>query len=251
VGGNTSCVQVTAGDELLIFDAGTGLRALGAELKPRKASFFFSHLHWDHIQGFPFFGPAFIPGNHFVLYGPGKGGARLSEALHRQMLPPTFPVTLDAMGARLDFAEVKDGTVLRIGAATVTARSLNHPQGCLGFRVDFGGKSAVYATDFEPLDDGSIARAALELCAGADLLICDAQYTEDEYQGRSGPCRRGWGHNTVHDAALLAREAGVKSLVLFRHDPSHDDQTIARLETSARSEFREARAAREGLQLTL
>jgi phosphoribosyl 1,2-cyclic phosphodiesterase len=249
VGGNTSCVEVRVGDELIVFDAGTGLRALGAEARPKKASFFFSHLHWDHIQGFPFFMPAFVPGNHFTLHGPGKGGAQLLAALQTQMQPPTFPITLDAMGARLDFTGVNDGSVVQVGPAKVTCRALNHPQGCLGFRVQVGDKSVVYATDFEPLADGRIEPAALELAEGATVLICDAQYTADEYEGRCGPCRRGWGHNTIHDATRLAMAAHVRTLVLFHHDPGHDDIMVKELEQMAQREFEGARAAREGLRL--
>jgi phosphoribosyl 1,2-cyclic phosphodiesterase len=249
VGGNTSCVEVRAGNELLVFDAGTGLRALGAEAKPREGHLFFSHLHWDHIQGFPFFTPAFVPGNHFTLYGPGRNGSQLLAALEKQMQPPTFPVSLEAMGAKLDFAGVRDGDAIAVGPARVLVRSLNHPQGCLGYRVECGGKVVVYATDFEPLPDGSTSDAALALAKGADILICDAQYTADEYEGRCGPCRKGWGHNTVHDATRLARAAGVRTLVLFHHDPSHDDATVRDLERTAQREFRGSRAAREGLQL--
>ncbi|MBS2027297.1 MAG: MBL fold metallo-hydrolase [Deltaproteobacteria bacterium] len=249
VGGNTSCVEVRAGDELLVFDAGTGLRALGAEMKPKQGHFFFSHLHWDHIQGFPFFGPAFVPGNHFTLHGPGKGAGQLLAALEKQMSQPTFPVTLDAMGARLDFTEVKDGQVTDIGAARVTARALNHPGGCLGYRVEVGGKSVVYATDFEPLANGDVDPVAVALALHADVLIADAQYTADEYEGRCGPCRKGWGHNAIHHATALAKAAKVKTLVLFHHDPSHDDIVVQELEEMAKREFAPARAAREGLQL--
>jgi len=249
VGGNTSCVAVRAGDELLVFDAGTGLRGLGASENPRQASFFFSHLHWDHIQGFPFFGPAFVPGNRFTLHGPGKGAGRLLDALENQMRAPSFPVTLEAMGARLDFSEVKDGSRVAVGPATVTARALNHPGGCLGYRVERGGRAVVYATDFEPLDDGALDPVAVELARGADLLIADAQYTADEYAGRCGPCRKGWGHNAVEHATALAEAAGVKQLVLFHHDPSHDDASIDGLEAQARQAFSATRAAREGLVL--
>jgi phosphoribosyl 1,2-cyclic phosphodiesterase len=251
VGGNTSCVEVRAGDELLVFDAGTGLRGFGAEVRPSRASFFFSHLHWDHIQGFPFFGPAFAPGNRFTLHGPGRDGAELLAALEKQMQPPTFPVTMATMGATLDFAGVEDGDVLQVGAAKVGARALNHPQGCLGYRVELAGKSVVYATDFEPLADGRSSPAAVALAAKADVLICDAQYTTDEYEGRSGPPRRGWGHNTIHHATQLAHEAGVGTLVLFHHDPSHDDAAIGVLEALARADFHSTMAAREGLRVTV
>jgi phosphoribosyl 1,2-cyclic phosphodiesterase len=251
VGGNTSCVEVRAGDNLIVFDGGTGLRALGAEGRPTEADLFFSHVHWDHIQGFPFFGPAFVPGNRFTLHGPGPSGAELLAALEMQMRPPTFPVTLAAMGATLDFAGVADGDVVQVGAARVVARALHHPQGCFGYRVEVGGKSVVYATDFEPLADGTTSPAAVELAAKADVLICDAQYTADEYEGRSGPARRGWGHNTVHHATRLAKEAGVGALVLFHHDPAHDDAMIGRLEQLAQQEFRGSLAAREGLRIAV
>jgi phosphoribosyl 1,2-cyclic phosphodiesterase len=251
VGGNTSCVEVRVGDELIVFDGGTGLRALGAESRPREANLFFSHVHWDHIQGFPFFAPAFVPGNHFTLHGPGRNGAQLLAALEKQMQPPTFPVTMGQMGATLDFAGVADGDVVPVGAARVLVRALNHPQGCLGYRVELGGKSVVYATDFEPLADGESSPSALALAANADVLICDAQYTVDEYEGRSGPARRGWGHNTVHHATRLAKEAGVGTLVLFHHDPAHDDAMIGRLEELAQQEYRGSVAAREGLRIAV
>jgi phosphoribosyl 1,2-cyclic phosphodiesterase len=251
VGGNTSCVEVRAGDELLVFDAGTGLRALGAAAQPREANLFFSHVHWDHIQGFPFFTPAFVPGNRFVLHGPGRNGAQLLAALEKQMQPPTFPVTLDAMGATLDFRGVVDGDVIDVGPARVIARALNHPQGCFGYRVEHAGKTVVYATDFEPLADGTSSPGALALAAKADVLICDAQYTVDEYEGRSGPSRRGWGHNSVHHATQLARDAGVGTLILFHHDPSHDDAKIAELEALAQGDFHATTAAREGLRIAV
>jgi phosphoribosyl 1,2-cyclic phosphodiesterase len=251
VGGNTSCVEVRVGDELIVFDGGTGLRALGAESRPSEANLFFSHVHWDHIQGFPFFAPAFVPGNHFTLHGPGRNGAQLLLALEKQMQPPTFPVTLSQMGATLDFAGVADGDVIQVGAARVVARALNHPQGCFGYRVELGGKSVVYATDFEPLADGASSPSALALAANADVLICDAQYTADEYEGRSGPARRGWGHNTVHHATRLAQEAGVGTLVLFHHDPAHDDAMIGRLEELAQQEYLGSVAAREGLRIAV
>jgi ribonuclease BN (tRNA processing enzyme) len=139
--------------------------------------------------------------------------------------------------------------VIHVGEARVTARLLNHPGGCLGYRVELGGKSVVYATDFEPLADGELDPVAVELARGADVLICDAQYSADEYAGRSGPCRKGWGHNTVHQATALARAAGVGRLILFHHDPSHDDVMVEALERAAQGEFGTVDAAREGLKL--
>jgi phosphoribosyl 1,2-cyclic phosphodiesterase len=213
IGGNTSCVEVRAGDELIILDSGTGVRALGQTL-PRgaRATFLFSHLHWDHIQGFPFFTPAYVPGNAFTLYGPGESRADLLAALSRQMQPPNFPVTLEAMGADLDFRNVRAGDALDLGPARVQVAALNHPQGCLGYRISVGGSSVVYATDTEHPAPGVIAPALLDLSRGADLLICDSQYTDDEYEGRSGPPKKGWGHSTIREACRLAEAAGVKRL---------------------------------------
>jgi phosphoribosyl 1,2-cyclic phosphodiesterase len=252
VGGNTSCVEVRAGEERIILDAGTGLRALG-ETMPQgsKATFLFSHLHWDHIQGFPFFTPAYVPGNEFVLFGPGKDGLELRTALETQMTPPSFPVTLGVMGAKLRFRSLQPGETIAIGEAKVRAATLHHPQGCLGYRIELGRKAVVYATDTEPREAGVPDPAALALAKGADLLICDAQYTDDEYGGRVGPSRKGWGHSTVRDACRLAEAAGVRQLALFHHDPTHDDRTLERLVHEARAFFPNVAAAREGMTVSL
>jgi len=247
VGGNTSCVEVRVGDERIILDAGTGLFPLGQTLRaPVRASFFVSHFHWDHIQGFPFFRPAYVPGNLFTLHGP-QG---LEATLRRQMQTPNFPVTLDAMRAHLEFRSMESGAEVRIGGARVRAVALNHPQGCFGYRISYAGKSLVYATDTEAFaageDDGTV-----ELARGADVLIYDAQYTDDEYYGRSGPPREGWGHSTVSEACRIARVAGVRQLVLFHHDPTHDDDTVEALTEEARNLFPNVIAAREGLVVDL
>lgn len=252
VGGNTSCVEVRAGDELIVLDAGTGLRALGETLRaPVRAHFLFSHLHWDHIQGFPFFGPAYVPGNELFLHGPGEDGAELAGALARQMQPPQFPVTLAAMGARLEFRSVAPGGVLQVGPATVRVLDLHHPQGCLGYRIEMGRESIVYATDTEPLEGGRIDPRLVELAGGASLLIHDSQYTSDEYEGRAGPSRRGWGHSTTDVACRLAAAAEVRQLALFHHDPTHDDRFIERMVSHARGLFPNVAAAREGMAVSL
>ena len=251
VGGNTSCVEVRAGDELIILDAGTGLRALGETLRsPVRATFLFSHLHWDHIQGFPFFGPAYVPGNELVLCGPG-GDADVQLALAHQMQAPVFPVTLAAMGAHLEFRALSPGSVLQVGPATVRVAALHHPQGCLGYRIEMGGEAVVYATDTEPLADGRIDPSLLELADGASLLIHDSQYTADEYEGRVGPSRRGWGHSTTDVACRIAADAGVGQLALFHHDPSHDDRFVERIVSHARGLFANVAAAREGMTVSL
>jgi phosphoribosyl 1,2-cyclic phosphodiesterase len=252
VGGNTSCVEVRVGEEVIILDAGTGLRPLGQTLgHPTRATFFLTHYHWDHIQGFPFFRPAYLPENSFTLYGPGKNGDGLEAALRRQMQAPHFPVTLAALQARLDFRSIRAGDAVCVGAARVRAAALNHPQGCLGYRISYGGVSVAYATDTEHVAVGVGDPGTLELARGADVLIYDAQYTDDEYHGRSGPPHQGWGHSTVEEACRLARAAGVRQLVLFHHDPTHDDRFVDELIASARVLFPNVVAAREGLTMDL
>jgi len=252
VGGNTSCVEVRVGDETIILDAGTGLLRLGEAWGAQaRATFFVSHYHWDHIQGFPFFRPAYLPENNFTLYGPSTEGESLEAALVRQMKPPHFPVPLEAMRARLEFRTIQPGEEVAVGPARVRAAALNHPQGCLGYRISAGGWCVVYATDTEHLAPGVADPGTFELARGADLLIYDAQYTDDEYDGRNGLPRHGWGHSTVSEACRLARSAGVKQLALFHHDPSHDDRFVERLAAAARDLFPNVLVAREGLTVNL
>ncbi|MEQ9497646.1 MAG: MBL fold metallo-hydrolase [Deltaproteobacteria bacterium] len=252
-GGNTTCLEITCGDKQLIFDAGTGLRALGQKMLVegrKETTFFFSHLHWDHIQGFPFFSPAFVPGTKIELYGPvdEDGVTTLHAALDAQMKPPCFPVTLDMMASEKHFTTVASGDVISTGPFDVSMRALNHPQGSLGFRIEAGGRSVCFATDTEHKDE-EIDDAILDLARDVDLLIYDAQYTEDEYEGRAGPSRRGWGHSTYVAATEIAHAAGAKQLALFHHDPTHDDAMVERMESDARTRFVNAFAAREGLTL--
>jgi phosphoribosyl 1,2-cyclic phosphodiesterase len=253
VGGNTSCVEVSTGDEILIFDAGTGLFRLGQAwgTRPTCATLFFSHFHWDHIQGFPFFAPAYKAGNTFRLYGPTMKRLGLKTCLACQMRPPNFPVRLAAMRARLEFRSIASGDEVTVGRARVRTAALNHPQGCLGYRVSVGCASLVYASDTEPLASGVLSPALTDLARDADLLIHDAQYTDDEYEGRRGPERKGWGHSTVVAACQLARATGVRRLVLFHHDPSHSDRVIEGLEHQARSLFTNVVAAREGMTIEI
>jgi phosphoribosyl 1,2-cyclic phosphodiesterase len=252
VGGNTSCVEIRAGGELIVLDAGTGLRALGAELMragaPVDAHLLLSHFHWDHIQGFPFFTPAYVPGNRVRLYGPERSArGDVRAAIEAQMRPPHFPVGLDAMRAALSFQALPAGGELRIGGAQVRAAAARHPNGCLAYRISAGGRSVVYATDTEhDGQGGALDTQLLELARSADVLIYDAQYTDDEYAGK-----RGWGHSTASEGARLAEAAGVSQLVLFHHDPSHDDWAVARIEAETRARFPMTLAAREGLEITL
>jgi phosphoribosyl 1,2-cyclic phosphodiesterase len=257
VGGNTSCVEVRvtgpgrdrAEESLLVLDAGTGLRPLGAELRgPVDVHLVLSHFHWDHIQGFPFFAPAYVPGNRIHIYAPERCavGGDVHAALAAQMRAPHFPVGLEAMRARLDFHAVAAGAEFPVGAARVRAAAGRHPNGVLAYRIDAGGRSLVYATDTEHEPGGGCDEELLRVARGADLLIYDAQYTTAEYAHK-----RGWGHSTPDAGARLATAAGVGQLVLFHHDPAHDDRQIAAIEAAARALFPSTIAAREGLILRL
>ncbi len=253
-GGNTSCVEVRAGDQLLILDGGTGLRRLGAHLlslrAPCQAHIFLSHLHWDHIQGIPFFTPAFIPGNQVRFYGERKGEQGLQDILEAQMHSPNFPVPLSIMRAQLSFQELTPTSELTLGDARVTTTALNHPNGCLGVRIERNGRAVVYATDTEHHANGALDPNLLALARGADALIYDAMYTDEEYKTRVG-----WGHSTFSEGVRIAAAAGVRQLLFFHHDPEHDDdfldRQLAHHRESARAVGVQAEMAREGLVVEL
>ena len=254
IGGNTSCIEVRAGSELVILDGGTGLRLLGEKLLsegPLRASMFFSHVHWDHIQGFPFFAPAFVSGNAFVLYGGKNVTQTLEETLAGQMNFPTFPVHLTDMGARMMFRDLAEGEEVHVGeGVVVTSARLNHPGGVLAYRIEHAGRTIVYATDNE--HGAAPDPKLLALAKGADLLVYDAQYTPEEYTGETGRGSKvGWGHSTMMEGARIAKLAGVKELVLFHHDPSQDDDAVDRKEARARESFAATRSAREGLSIDI
>ena len=259
VGGNTSCVEVRAGKLLLVFDAGTGLRLLGKKLlkeMPFTAHLFFSHVHWDHIQGFPFFDPAFVPGNTIHLYGGNNVSRTLEETLAGQMDHPSFPVHLSEMGANMVFHDVHEGVPIELDAgdgstAVVTAARGNHPNGVWAYRVDHAGKSVMYATDTEhyAVIDPKLSKLAKDV----DVLVYDAQYTPEEYAGTAGTGgpKLGWGHSTFEEAAKLAKASGAKRLILYHHDPMQTDAAVAEKERRARQLFTPCEAAREGLVVEL
>ncbi|MGH7271294.1 MAG: MBL fold metallo-hydrolase [Polyangiaceae bacterium] len=258
VGGNTSCVEVRAGKAIVIFDGGTGLRLLGKKLlkeMPITAHMFFSHVHWDHIQGFPFFEPAFVKGNVFHLYGGTNVSRTLGETLAGQMDHPNFPVSLAAMGAEMVFRDLGESERVEIedgggGVAAVTNARGNHAQGVYAYRLEHAGKVVVFATDTEHYE-GGIDKSLLALSKGADLLIYDAQYTPEEYAGTAGTgaSKKGWGHSTYEEGARMAKAAGAQKLVLFHHDPSQDDASVREKEKRARAVFPDAIAAHEGLTI--
>jgi len=254
VGGNTSCVEVRAGKLLLVFDGGTGLRLLGKALlksMPITAHLFFSHVHWDHIQGFPFFDPAFVPGNVIHLYGGNNVSRTLEETLAGQMDHPSFPVHLSEMGAKMHFHDVIEGQPLELDAgdgtkAVITTARGNHPNGVWAYRVDHAGHSMMYATDTEHY--AVVDPQLLKLAKGVDVLVYDSQYTPEEYAGTGGGMPKlGWGHSTFDEAVKLAKTAGAKKLVLYHHDPTQNDAAVADKERRARELFASCEAAREGL----
>ncbi|RJS24995.1 MBL fold metallo-hydrolase [Corallococcus sp. H22C18031201] len=251
-GGNTPCVEVRCGGELLIFDLGSGARALGDELglKPLNASIFISHYHYDHLQGLPFFAPMFGPDNAITLFGSPRNGQSVKQILAGQMMPPYFPVTAEAVfRARVEYRDVVAGEVLEVGPARVRTLELNHPGGNLGYRVDYQGRSLVYATDVE--HGSELDSRLFDFARGADLLIYDSMYTEDEYHGRTGPARTGWGHSTWEAAVHAANASDVKTLVLFHHDPTRDDAKMDKLVRQVRKHRPEAIAAKESMVLKL
>jgi phosphoribosyl 1,2-cyclic phosphodiesterase len=250
-GGNTSCVEMRIGGKRLIFDGGTGLRVLGKSLlseMPVEAYMFFTHSHWDHIQGFPFFVPAFVKGNCFHIYGAiAPNGASMKQRLHDQMLHPNFPVPMQVMQSDLKFYDLFPGDTMQLGDITIETGPLNHPNSAMGYRLTWQGRTVVYATDTEHFDD-RLDENLLNLARDADVMIYDACYTDEEYHDPNTP-KTGWGHSTWQEGVKLAKAAGVKKLVIFHHDPSHSDDFLDKVESEVEAVFPNSVLAREGMIL--
>lgn len=249
-GGNTACVELLVGGKRLIFDGGTGLRILGKHLckmQPVEAHLFFTHTHWDRIQGFPFFKPAFIEGNCFHIYGAlGQNGASIKQRLCDQMLRPNFPVPLQVMRSQLKFNDITAGSIITLDDVTVETLSLNRPNGALGYRVTWNGHSVVYATDTEHAS-GQIDPSLLYLTDQADILIYDAAYIDQTY---FAPDATGQTRSSIWQSGVdLAIAANVKQLVLFHHDPEHDDDLLDQVESEAQAKLSNVLLAREGMAL--
>ena len=276
-GGNTACVEIRADDELIILDAGSGIRELGLSLQkefganPIKVSLLISHPHWDHIQGFPFFIPFYNDKNRIRVFGYDSVDSGLREILIGQMATPFFPIALYNLPGKIQF-ESLDQTDFNIGQVRIVARRVNHPGVCLGYRVVTSKGSICYLPDHEPYESLTVhaaessgisaeeikqraltERAALmEFLRDADVLIIDSQYTDDEYRSHVG-----WGHGSISTAVSQAKDAHVRKLVLFHHDPRHDDEMIDRMVESARALAAEnanglvIEAAREGAEIML
>jgi len=255
-GGNTACVELTTpSGARVILDCGTGLRMLGRhpegapESQKIEPHIFVTHYHWDHIQGIPFFSPLYVQRNHFHFYSFRSeylGTDSLKRVFEAQMAHPYFPVDLSAMSAAREFTEVSGGDQFQIPGARVTARWLHHPQGCLGFRFETSAGTVVYATDNEP-GNPKLDQSLRELAAGADIFINDAQFTPEQL----ATSRKGWGHSSWLEGVKIAKEVGVKNLVLFHHDPDSTDKSVDAILRDARDNFQNVWAAAEGMVMTL
>lgn len=276
-GGNTSCVEVRVGGHTIILDAGTGIIPLGREIAQRNRAtkgggtppllILFSHLHHDHTQGFPFFGPAYNPAARLHMYGPGTPEQSLEDLLARNQMPPSFPLNLREMNAAREIREIceldsiildENGIRLSRGGAAHSPdavvirlmKSYAHPGGVYIYRITWHGHSLVYATDVEGYLGGDCRLA--KFAQGADLLIHDGQYSEQNYRGLNGTMStQGFGHSTPQMACETASAAGVKRLALTHHDPSYSDETVRALEEQAQSLFPNVFSAREGMEIEL
>ncbi len=278
VGGNTACVQVRVPDHLIVLDAGTGIIALGRALveqqrtnqNPITATLLFTHTHHDHTQGFPFFNPLYYSSTTLYVFGPRTLHQDLEKVLASAMLPPVFPITFDQLPcvrvmrnlnegevivldhARREPRVVGDSNAARQGGAEsvriFAQRSYAHPQGVFIYRIEYAGKSVVYATDTEGYARGD--QRLIRFARGATLLIHDAQYTETEYADPASP-KQGWGHSTWQMAVGVAQAAQAQRLVLFHHDPEHTDAMLEQLERDAQAVFPNTLLAREGMTIDL
>jgi phosphoribosyl 1,2-cyclic phosphodiesterase len=252
IGGNTPCVEVQTEDrEVLVLDAGTGIRLLGLDLVDRSAGqlsvvLLFSHTHWDHIQGFPFFYPARQLRTRLLIFGERRVDRQLKQLLASQMSDAYFPLALEDLKADLLFREVQDSERIQVGAhTTVVPQRVPHPGGVFGYRISCLGKTVVYATDANHPLEGLHART-VELARDADLLIHDAQFTPREKEARPD-----WGHSSWVEAIHAAQEANVRQLALFHHDPARTDDEVEQIEREAQALFPAAFAAREGMEIVL
>ncbi|MBX2989982.1 MAG: MBL fold metallo-hydrolase [Bacteroidetes bacterium] len=274
-GGNTPCVEVRLkNDKLVILDAGSGIRGLGEALTAKgesvNAYVIIGHPHWDHIQGFPFFKPAFISGNELTIMGAQSKDVTLRRMVADQMNKIYFPVQLNELKAKINFRPLREGKT-QIFDADLTSIYVNHPSFALGYRLDVGGRSLVYISDNEPFDrevarslknvekvitdkysesKGDPNQRIFDFARGADILIHDATYTPEEYVNRVG-----WGHSHYLFTLKVAAEAQVKKLILFHHDPSHSDEKIDEIVETCKKEVKnrdykfECFAAEEGMEL--
>ena len=253
-GGNTSCIRILRENvnRVVILDAGTGIRKLGKELIKDGVSqniinIVFSHFHWDHIQGFPFFAPAYNPNQRIGILAMGMGGHihDLKGIFSKQMQEEYFPIQMDTMGARFEFFSYSDKETIYGANVKSIAQYHKHMGGSYGFRLDDEGVSLVVCTDLEHIN--GIDPRIVEFAKDADLLIHDGQYTTEEYQGAF----KGWGHSTWEQAVEVASLAHVKRLIITHHDPDHNDDYLDGLENECQKIFPNALFAKEGMEVSV
>jgi len=276
-GGNTTCVEVRADGELIVLDAGSGIRGLGLALetefgsRPINLSLLITHVHWDHIQGFPFFVPSYNDKNNIRIFGYDGAEFGMREILKGQMATPFFPVALYDLPGKIKIEKL-DSMDFKIGNVRIRAKFMNHPGVCVGYRLFTSKGSIAFLPDHEPYDAFKLHSAKSHLLSpeqtrkrageeraelvkflqGSDILILDTQYTDEEYQSHVG-----WGHGSLSTAISLALDASVRKLILFHHDPTHDDETIDKMVQTARKmaakseSYLEVEGAREGTEMTI
>jgi phosphoribosyl 1,2-cyclic phosphodiesterase len=245
-GGNTPCVEVRCGDRLLILDAGTGLRELGAALERNSgaidADILLTHCHYDHVMGVPFFSPFYQPQHCFRIWaGNLEPDFRLKPVMEAMMSEPLFPIGIDAFRADIDYRDFRPGeTIAPGGDVLIRTAALHHPGGATGYRIDYGGSAVAYITDIEGRENDR-DKALVAFVRNADLVIYDTTYTEDEIDEK-----KGWGHSTWQDGMRLADAAGAKTFCLFHHAPEHDDDAMDAMLAQARAARPGTIAAMEG-----
>ena len=276
-GGNTTCLEVRADGELIVLDAGSGIRELGLALenefgsRPINLSLLITHVHWDHIQGFPFFVPSYNDKNQIQIFGYDGAGSDLREILKGQMAVPFFPIALYDLPGKIKIEKL-ESMDFKIGKVQVRSKFMNHPGVCVGYRLFTSKGSIAFLPDHESYEAFKLHSAEshrlspeetqkrahqdraelVKFLQGSDILILDTQYTDEEYQAHVG-----WGHGSLSAAISLARDAAVRKLILFHHDPTHDDEMIDQMVQTARKlaakseSHLEVEGAREGAEITL
>lgn len=249
-GGNTSCVEVSINDRTIILDAGTGIRMLGQCLIKRDLKDYLilqSHTHWDHINGFPFFAPVYLEDvNIKIMAGHLMDAGGVKKVISSQMCQPTFPVPFAELAANIELSDFYAGQSFSLGdGIEVRTAPLNHPDGGTGYRIEYDGASVCYVTDTEHRKN-QLDPNILNLIEGADLVIYDSTYTDDEY-----PDFEGWGHSTWQEGVRLCRAANVDKLAIFHHDPAHDDAFMDNVQQEAEAMWSGAFVAREGSSIEI
>lgn len=251
-GGNTTCLYVrTKKNTHIILDSGSGIRLLGRDLLKKKYNapidlhLLLSHTHWDHIQGFPFFEPIFNKDYNIVIHGKAKYSKSIEETMRGQMEHKYFPVSLDDVGASMEFRGIDEGSFTLNDDVVITARNHYHPGGALGYRIEADNKIFVFSTDTEHVG-GKIDERVVELAKDADLLVHDTQYDDETIDSHAG-----WGHSSYRQACEVAKAAGVKRLYLFHYDPYENDKAVEKKLKGAKKLFKKTFACQEGVTVAI